>query len=203
MGRGPGLPQSARWSSHVVIALLLALLLLPACQPANQANQANQKKEKQLSQEIKALKARIAAMQARLDQLEGGQQAILALMKKPAPSPKPAPPAAPQVSPSPPPGPPPLTVGQLLAGKDRYLGARVTVKGVVGPILMHRQSFMLQSPQGMVEVRFGNLADPKTIQALTNTPMENKPVTVTGVVTLAPTQGAGAQIQIQAEAVQF
>lgn len=194
MGLGSGLPKpSVQWGCRRVIALLLALLLLSACSPPNQ-------KDKELSKEIKALKAQITAMQAKLDQLQGGQQAILALMKKPAPAPTPA--TAPLTEPQVIPG-PSLTVGQLLASKDRYLGARVTVKGVVGPVLMHHQSFMLQSPQGMVEVLFGNLADPKTIQTLTNTPIENKSVTVTGVVTLSPTQGAGAQLQIHAEVVQF
>lgn len=199
MGLGSGLPQpSVQWGCRRVIALLLALSLLSACSPPNQKN-------KELSEEIKALKAQITAMQAKLDQLQGGQQAILALMKKPAPAPIPAtaPLTEPQIIPSPSPALASLTVGQLLASKDRYLGARVTVKGVVGPVLMHHQSFMLQSPQGMVEVLFGNLADPKTIQTLTNTPIENKSVTVTGVVTLSPTQGAGAQLQIHAEAVQF
>jgi outer membrane murein-binding lipoprotein Lpp len=199
MGLGSGLPQpSVQRGCRRVIALLLALLLLSACSPPNQ-------KDKELSKEIKALKAQITAMQAKLDQLQGGQQAILALMKKPAPAPTSATarPTEPQIIPSPSPGTPPMTVGQLLASKDRYLGTRVTVKGVVGPVLMHHQSFMLQSPQGMVEVLFGNLADPKTVQALTNTPVENKPVTVTGVVNLSPAQGAGTQLQIRAEAVQF
>jgi outer membrane murein-binding lipoprotein Lpp len=203
MGIGPGWPQpSAWWNCRRVIVLFLAVLLLSACSPPNQANQ---KKAAKLSQEIKALKAQIAAMQNKLDKLQGGQQAILAMLKQPAPapSPQPVPPSAVQIIPGAPPALPPLTVGQLLASKDRYLGARVTVKGVMGPVLMHHQSFMLQSPQGMVEVLFGNLADPKTIQTLTNTPMENKTVTVTGVVTLSPAQGAGAQLQIRAEAVQF
>jgi len=202
MGIGPGWPQpSAWWNCRRVIVLFLAVLLLSACSPPNQANQ---KKAAELSQEIKALKAQIAAMQNKLDKLQGGQQAILALMKQPAPAPpaQALPTPGVQVIPAPP-ALSPLTVGQLLASKDRYLGARVTVKGVVGPVLMHHQSFMLQSPQGMVEVLFGNLADPKTIQTLTNTPMENKTVTVTGVVTLSPAQGAGAQLQVRAEAVQF
>jgi outer membrane murein-binding lipoprotein Lpp len=198
MGVGSGLSQpSAWWNCRRVIALFLAVLLMSACSPPNQANQ---KKAAELSQEIKALKAQIAAMQAKLDKLQGGQQAILALMKQSAPvsTPTTAPLTEPQVIPG-----PSLTVGQLLASKDRYLGARVTVKGVVGPVLMHHQSFMLQSSRGMVEVLFGNLPDPKTIQTLTNTPIENKTVTVTGVVNLSPAQGAGAQLQIRAEAVQF
>ena len=61
--------------------------------------------------------------------------------------------------------PAPLTVSQLLAGKDQYLGARVTVKGEVGPVLVHHKSLMLKSPQGMVEVLFGKLPDQKQVAA--------------------------------------
>jgi outer membrane murein-binding lipoprotein Lpp len=192
MGRGHGLPQpTARWGSCGIIALCLALVFLSACAPANQ-------KETELRKEIQALKAQVTAMQAKLDQLQGGQQAIIALMKQSPPALTPEPMALPS--------PPPaslLTVGQLLASKDRYLGARVTVKGPMGPVMMHHKSFMLKSPQGMVEVLFGNLSDPKLIQTLSSTPLEDKPITVTGVVNLSPARGAGAQLQINAEAVQF
>ena len=94
-------------------------------------------------------------------------------------------------------------MGQLLASKDRYLGARVTVKGLVGPVMMHHKSLILKSPQGMVEVLFGNLSDPKLVQTLSSTPLDDKLITVTGVVNLPPARGAGAQLQINAEAVQF
>jgi hypothetical protein len=154
-------------------------------------------KEEELRKEIQALKAQVAAMQEQLKQLQVGQKNILELLKQPPPAPEPL------AVPSPPSGPPPLTVAQLLAGKDRYLGARVTVKGLVGPVMMHRKSFMLKSPQGMVEVLFGNLPDPKLIQILSSTPLEDKPITVTGVVNLPPARGAGAQLEIRAEAVEF
>jgi len=100
-----------------------------------------------------------------------------------------------------PPAPQPLTVGQLLAGKDQYLGSRVTVKGPVGPVLVHHKSMLLKAPEGMVEVRFGKLPDQKLVQQLTSTPLE-KPVTVTGVVSLPPRAGT-AKLQIDAEAVDF
>ncbi len=93
-------------------------------------------------------------------------------------------------------------MGQLIAGKDRYVGTRVTVKGPVGPVMMHHKSLMLKSPQGMVEVLFGNLPDPKLVQTLTSTPLD-KPITVTGLVNLPPARGGGAQLQINAEAVEF
>ena len=104
--------------------------------------------------------------------------------------------------PSQPPGPETLTVAQLLAGKDRYLGTRVKVKGMPGPVMVHHKSLMLKGPQGMVEVLFGNLPDPKLVQSLSSTALE-KPLTVTGVVNLPPARGGGAQLQINAEAVEF
>jgi outer membrane murein-binding lipoprotein Lpp len=188
-----GLRQPAvRRYGRLVIAMLMALLLLSACSPANQ-------KEEELRKEIQALKTQITAIQEKLIQLQGGQQAILELLKQSAP---PASMPSPLAVPSPTPELAPLTVSQLLANKDRYLGSRVTVKGMVGPVMVHHKSLILKSPQGMVEVLFGNLPDPKLVQTLSSTPL-NKPVTVTGVVNLPPGQGAGAQLQINAEAVEF
>jgi hypothetical protein len=172
-----------------LIVMLLALVFLSACAPSNQA-------EEELRKEIKALKAQMAATQEKLNQLQAGQQAILDLLKKPAP-PAVAPPEAVQPS-----APAILTVAQLLAGKDRYLGTRVKVKGMPGPVMVHHKSLMLKGPQGMVEVLFGNLPDPKMIQNLSSAALD-KPLTVTGVVNLAPARGGGAQLQINAEAVEF
>ncbi|MEJ2673335.1 MAG: hypothetical protein P8168_14275 [Deltaproteobacteria bacterium] len=190
-------PRAARWSVCGIIALLMALVLLSACVASNPH-------EEELRQEIKALKAQVAAMQAKLDRLQAGQENIVELLKKPAlPPPPPPPPPEPEAAPSPPPAPKPLSVGQLLASKERYLGTQVTVKGRVGPVMVHHKSLMLKSPRGMVEVLFGNLPDPKLIQRLTSTPIEDKTITVTGVVNLSPAQGAGAPLQINAEAVEF
>ncbi|MFA5111910.1 MAG: hypothetical protein WC443_10925 [Desulfobaccales bacterium] len=176
-----------------VAALLLALLLLSACTPSSQS-------EEELRKEIQGLKAQVTAMQDKLNQIQGGQQALLELMKKPAPLAEPLPmtmPGLPQ-----PQAPEALTVGQLLAGKERYLGSRVTIKGMPGPVMVHHKSFLLKGPQGMVEVMFGQLPDPKLVQTLTSTTLD-RPVTVTGVVNLPPARGAGAQLQIVAEAVEF
>ena len=104
--------------------------------------------------------------------------------------------------PSQPPGPETLTVDQLLAGKDRYLGTRVKVKGLPGPVMVHHKSLMLKGPQGLVEVLFGNLPDPKLIQTLSSAALD-KPLTVTGMVNLPPARSGGAQLQINAEAVEF
>jgi hypothetical protein len=193
MGMTHGQVQpSASGGGRGIIALVMALVFLSACTPSSQ-------KEEELRKEVQALKAQVTAMQDKLNQLQGGQQAIIAMLKQPSPPP---PPSELTVMPSPPPGPEPLTVAQLLASKDRYLGTRVTVKGAVGPVMMHHKSLMLKSPQGMVEVLFGNLPDPKLIQTLNSTPLD-KPITVTGLVNLPPARGAGAQLQINAEAVEF
>ena len=196
----PGLPQPpARGGVRRLIVMLLALVFLSACAPSTQA-------EEELRKEIQALKAQVAALQEKLNQVQTGQQAILDLLKKPALRwPRRAPPGAPGGAhgrAEPTPGPETLTVDQLLAGKDRYLGTRVKVKGMPGPVMVHHKSLMLKGPQGMVEVLFGNLPDPKLIQTLSSTALD-KPLTVTGVVNLPPARGGGAQLQINAEAVEF
>jgi hypothetical protein len=171
------------------MVMLMALVFLSACAPSNQT-------EEELRKEIQALKAQMAATQEKLNQMQVTQQDILDLLKKPAPV------AAPAAVPSQPPGPEALTVDQLLASKDRYLGTRVKVKGMPGPVMVHHKSFMLKGPQGMVEVMFGNLPDPKLVQSLSSAALD-KPLTVTGTVNLPPARGAGAQLQINAEAVEF
>ena len=60
------------------VVMLLALVFLSACAPSNQA-------EEELRKEIQALKAQVAAMQEKLNQVQAGQQAILDLLKQPAP----------------------------------------------------------------------------------------------------------------------
>jgi hypothetical protein len=67
--------------------------------------------------------------------------------------------------------------------------------------MVNHKSLFLKSPEGMVEVFFGQLPDPKLVTYLTSTPPEQS-VTVTGVVSLPPRMGA-AKLQINAEAVDF
>jgi len=173
--------------------MLIALVFLPACAPSNQA-------QEELRKEIQALKAQVTALQEKLNQVQTGQQAILDLLKPSAPAAAPLPP--PMAVPSQPPGLEALTVAELLASKDRYLGTRVKVKGMPGPVMVHHKSLMLKGPQGMVEVLFGHLTDPKLVQTLSSAALD-KPLTVTGVVNLPPARGGGAQLQINAEAVEF
>ena len=174
------------------IVMLMALVSLSACAPSHQA-------EEELRQEIQALKAQVTALQEKLNQIQTGQQVILDLLKPPAPA---VAPIAPMAVPSQPPAPEALTVTELLASKDRFLGTRVKVKGMPGPVMVHHKSLMLKGPQGMVEVLFGNLPDPKLIQSLSSATLD-KPLTVTGIVNLPPARGGGAQLQINAEAVEF
>jgi len=180
-----------------LIVMLLALVFLSACAPSNQA-------EEELRKDMQTLKAQVATLQEKLNQVQTGQQAILDLLKKPeipvAPMAVASQPPGPEASQSP--GSEFLTVDQLLAGKDRYLGTRVKVKGLPGPVMVHHKSLMLKGPQGMVEVLFGNLPDPKLIQTLSSAALD-KPLTVTGIVNLPPARGGGAQLQINAEAVEF
>jgi hypothetical protein len=93
-----------------------------------------------------------------------------------------------------------LTVSELITGKDRYLGTRVTVRGAVGPVLVHHKSLLLKSPEGLVEVFFGKLPDQKQVQRLTSTTLD-QPITVTGVA--GPSPKGGAKLEIQAEAIDF
>jgi hypothetical protein len=195
MKMASGWPQpSAPSGGCRLLVLLLALIFLAACTPPSP-------KDKEVRKDVKALKAQMAAMQKQLTQLEAGQKAILDQLRKPAALPAPMP--APMAQPSQPPAASePLTVSQLLTNKDRYLGTQVRVRGQVGPVMVHHKSLMLLSPQGMVEVRFGNLPDQKMVQRLTSSTID-QPITVTGVVNLASGRGASGQIQINAEAVEF
>ena len=188
MNTGQGLTRSL--AHRVLWGLLAALLLVPACSVETG------KSNEELRQEIQGLKSEVASFKEKLAKLESGQQAILDLLKKSgAPPPEAA--AIPEQAPQ---GPQILTVGQLIAGKDRYLGARVTVRGPVGPVLVHHKSLLLKSPAGLVEVFFGRLPDEKQVQRLTSTTLD-MPITVTGVV--SPSPKGGAMLQIQAEAVEF
>lgn len=173
-----------RW----LIAILL-LLAVSACSPAA-------KNEEELHRDVQDLKKEVMAMQEKLDKLQAGQQALLDQLKK-APS-------LPETAVMPPPQPQvvqPLTVSQLLAGKDQYLGTRVTVRGPAGPVLVHHKSLMLRAPEGMVEVFYDKLSDPRLVQYLSSATLE-QPITVTGLVSL-PTRGGGTKLRIDAESIDF
>ncbi len=192
--KGLETPDDALWGKF--ISLIGIVLLVFACSPSNQVAEA-------LEKEVQDLKKEVKVLGEKLDKLETSQQALLAQMKQPAAQPEPAALLQPPPQFQPPTSPPPLTVAQLLAGKEQYLGSRVTVKGEVGPVLMHHKSLLLRSPEGMVEVLFGKLPDQMQVRRLTSIPSE-QPLTVTGVVSLAPKAATGAaNLQINAEAIDF
>ncbi len=171
---------------------LAVLLLAPACGPGPQPPS-----DESLRKEIEGLKKEVTSLKEKLAQLESGQKAILDHLKKPGAPPEAGAPAEalplPAVA-------PPLTVSQLIANKDRYLGTRVTVRGPVGPVLVHHKSLLLKSPEGLVEVYFGKLPDEKVVQRLLSSTLD-QPITVTGMV--RPSPKGGAKLEIDAEAVEF
>lgn len=178
----PGLRPWGKFFMFLAMALLMT-----ACSLGSKSGE-------DLRGEIQDLKKELKSMQEKLDKLQAGQQTMLALLQKSSQPPliaQPFQPPPPQV----------LTVSQLLASKEQYLGSRVTVKGKAGPVIVNQKVLMLVAPEGMVQVLLGSLPDEKTVVRLTSTPLE-KPVTVTGIVSL-PAQAVGAKLQITAEAVDF
>jgi hypothetical protein len=171
--------------------VLAVLVAVSACAPA--------KPDPEMQKDIQAMKAEIAALKEKLSQVEASQKEILETLKGIKAPKEPA-----GLIPAPsPPAQAPLTVEQLLKDKDRLVNTRVTVKGEPGPILIHKKILYLQSPQGMVEVFFGNLADKKQLERLTAQAVE-QPLTVTGLLTVSPGRGKEPmRLQIMAESVDF
>jgi len=179
---------------------LATLFLFSACSPPAASDE-------KLTQEIKGLKGEVAQLKEKLGKLETDQQEVIKMLKKlgvaPQPAAAPEPPAPQSAAPAP--AAPAeaagevLTVGQLLKNKDRFLNTRVTVKGVGGTVVIHHKLLMLKAPEGMVEVFFGSLQDKKTVDRLTVQEF-NQPLTVAGLVTLAP---KGPGLRITAEKVEF
>jgi hypothetical protein len=163
--------------------------------------------DRETKQEVQGLKSEVAALKEKLSQVEAGQQQIMDTLKdlqKPREIALPAaPPPVPLPGPLAAPGAAPLTVSQLIKDKDRLMGTRVTVKGDPGPVLMHKKILYLQSPDGMVEVSFANMADKKQIERLTAQALD-QPLTVTGVFSSSPGRAKDPlRLQITAEAIDF
>lgn len=193
-----------------VALLLLVFWLVPGC-PAVPG-------DPELKKDIKALKAEMAAMKEKLGQMEANQKEVLELVKK-LQQPQVAAPGAPQPptttavpgvpAPAPataqpaPEAPAPLTVTELFKNKDQLLGTRVVVRGVPGPVLMHKKTLFLSGPGGMVEVIYGNLQDKKQVERLTSQTID-APLTVSGFLSAAPGQTKNAvRLLIMADTVEF
>ncbi|MBM4294588.1 MAG: hypothetical protein FJ126_06735 [Deltaproteobacteria bacterium] len=196
----PEMPQVIKLGRLSPIFLVISLLLmLPGCPAAPPADE-------NLRREMESLKKEVAAFKDQVYKLEATQKLLLAQLTTEPPASAPATAAAPTPSPASPEasGAPassePLSVSKLIKEKDRYLGFRVTVKGPVGPVLVHHKSLMLKAPEGMVEVLLGKLPDQQMVEKLLALPVIG-PLTVTGVAKMSPR--GGTQMQIQAEVLEF
>jgi hypothetical protein len=186
-------------------ALILAILwLTPGCPPPP----GNEK----LNKEVEALKAEVATLKDKVNKLEATQKILVEMVKTKAAAPA-AVPATPvpgmgtELPGLPPaPGQPagtPLTVDELFKNKDQLIGTRVTVRGVPGPVMMHKKTLFLSSPAGMVEVIYGNLQDKKQVDRITAQNIET-PITVSGILSAAPGQAKGqVRLIIMADSVEF
>lgn len=191
----------ARRAGSLAAVILMVLCLIPGCpSPAG---------IEEVKKEVEALKAEIATLKEKIIQFEAGQK-VLMEMAKGVQQPKGATPGAPETTslgetatvPGTQPA-TPLTPGELIKNKDQLIGTRVTVRGVPGPVLMHKKTLFLSAPQGMVEVLYGNLQDKKQVERLTAQTIET-PVTVSGILSTAPEQSKGAvRLIIMADTVDF
>ncbi len=192
-GKGPG---RAAWLAAGLMALLW---LTPGC-PAPPGNQ-------DLKKEVEALNAEVAGLKEKIVQLEATQKVLVELARGTA-APKAEEPKVEQL-PLGQPGQPAqpaaaaLTVDELFKNQESLLGTRVTVKGVPGPVLMHKKTLFLSGPGGMVEVIYGNLQDKTQVDRLTAQALET-PITVSGLLSAAPGQGKKTmRLIIMADAVDF
>lgn len=185
-------------------ALILAILwLTPGCPPTPGGQE--------LKKEVEALKTEVAAIKEKLIQVEASQKTLLEMVKGTQMPKAGAPAATPGMeaglplvqSPTAPTPGTPLSVDELFKQKDQLLGARVTVKGLPGPVLMHKKTLFLQGPKGMVEVIYGNLQDKKQVERLTAQAIET-PLTVSGILSAAPGQTKEpVRLIIMADMVEF
>lgn len=188
----------ARRAGYLAAALVVILCLIPGC-PSPKGVQ-------ELQKEVESLKSEVAGLKEKVIALEASQKVILGMIKREALQ-EPAPGAAagqliPQVQPEPTMG-EPLTVDELFKKKDQLLGTRVTVKGVPGPVMMHKKTLFLQGSQGMVEVLYGNLQDRKQVERLTAQTIET-PIIVSGLLSTAPGQTKEpVRLIIMADMVEF
>ena len=194
-----------------VAALILAILwLIPGCPPPPG--------DKKLKKEVEALKAEVATLKEKVDKLEAAQKVLTEMVKMKAaaptapfapqaPSPFVAPGAGAVLPGTPPPSAQtagtPMTLDELFKNKDHLLGTRVTVRGLPGPVMMHKKALFMNGPGGMVEVIYGNIQDKKQVDRITAQNIET-PITVSGLLSAAPGQSKGqVRLIIMADSVEF
>jgi hypothetical protein len=202
--KGPG--RAACWA-----ALIVAILwLTPGCPPSPG--------EEKLKKEVEGLKAEVATLKEEVGKLDAAQKILTELVRMksaiPAAPTSPFTPAPPEVPgagaelPGMPPAPAqtawtPMTLDELFKNKDQLLGTRVTVRGLPGPVMMHKKTLFMSGPGGMVEVIYGNLQDKKQVDRITAQSIET-PITVSGILSAAPGQGKGqVRLIIMADSVEF
>jgi hypothetical protein len=201
--KGPG-------RAACLAALIVAILwLTPGCPPPP----GNEK----LTKEVEALKSEVAALKDKVNKLEAAQKILTEMVKAktaapaaplaPAPTPFGAPGAGAELSGTPPPpaqtAGAPMTLDELFKNKDSLLGNRVTVRGLPGPVMMHKKTLFMNGPGGMVEVIYGNLQDKKQVDRITAQSIET-PITVSGILSAAPGQSKGqVRLIIMADSVEF
>lgn len=198
-----GRPRAA----FLVVLLVAVLWLVPGCPTPPEVQE--------LKKEVKALKSEVAGLKEQIIQVEAGQKVLMELVKTAPPSQGPATAipetAFPGAAAGQPvmPGQPqptaaePITMEELFKNKDQLLGTRVTVKGVPGPVLMHKKTLFLGGPKGMVEVIYGNLQDKQQVERLTAQNIDT-PITVSGLLSAAPGQTKEpVRLIIMADMVEF
>jgi hypothetical protein len=193
-GRGSGTgPSRAAWMAALIVAVVW---LMPGC-PSPPGNQ-------DLKKEVEALKAEVASLKEKIIQMEAGQKVLLELARGTTP-PRAEEPKMEQLPLAQPaqPSATPMTVDELFKNQEALLGTRVTVKGVPGPVLMHKKTLFLSGPTGMVEVIYGNLQDKTQVDRLTAQALDI-PITVSGLLSAAPGQAKKTmRLIIMADAVEF
>jgi hypothetical protein len=182
-----------------VLLLILGLIILTGCEPTSP-------ELKDIQQELKTVRSELAEIKSKLGQLETGQQQLLIMGERQPPGPEKAPdisqpgqeektlknlPTLP--APVEAPAPQPLTVDQVLREKDTFVGNRVTVRGKLGMVIIHRKSFYLKGSPGAIEVIFGNLPDKNIINRLTTQDWDGQ-IIVTGVLSISTKNKAGYQL---------
>jgi hypothetical protein len=182
-----------------VLLLIIGLIILAGCEPTSP-------EIKEIQQELKTVRSELAEIKLKLGQLETGQQKLLMLGERQPPGPERVPDLSqpgqeektlknlPTLSaPVEAPAPQPLTVDQVLREKDALVGNRVTVRGKLGMVIIHRKSFYLKGSTGALEVIFGNLPDKNTINRLATQDWDGQ-IIVTGVLSISTKNKAGYQI---------
>jgi len=179
-------------------AILALLWLTPGCPPPPGGED--------LKKEVEALKTEVATLKEKVSQVEASQKVMLEMLKLKAAMPSPG--AASTELPGMPAAPAqaagtPLSLDELFKNKDQLLGTRVTVKGLPGPVMMHKKTLFLGGPGGMVEVIYGNLPDKRQVERITAQAIDT-PITVSGLLSASPGQAKNqVRLVIMADSVEF